>query len=113
MPRVKEYGRAMIYDMIGIGLAMVVGVIQALILRAVPRVASPGKRAALLAVKLPLWAGFFIVLAKVNGRALLAGGIASGIAFPAAAWLMFHTRQTHKPYLLRQAEDTEPSERDG
>ena len=70
-------------------LAIVVAVVQALLLRAVPRAASAAARGALLAVKVPLWAGFFVLLALADRRALPAGGIAAGLVFPVAAWLLF------------------------
>jgi hypothetical protein len=85
----------MIY-VVAIGFAIGVSVVQALLLRAVLRVATTAARVALLAVKLPLWAGFFIALALVDRRALLAGGITSGIAFQLAAWVMFHARKARK-----------------
>lgn len=82
--------------LIAIIAAIGVAVVQAFLLRAVPRVKSTAARVALLAVKLPLWAGFFIVLALVDKRALLAGGITAGIAFQVAAWIMFHARKARK-----------------
>ena len=82
--------------MIAIGSAIGVAFVQALLLRAVLRAASAAARVALLVVKLPLWAGFFIVLALVDRRALLAGGITAGIAFQAVAWRMFHERKARK-----------------
>ena len=85
----------MIY-VFGIGSAIGVSVVQTLLLRAVLRVASTRARVALLAAKLPFWAGFFIVLALVDRRALLAGGITAGVAFQAAAWVTFHVRKARK-----------------
>ena len=85
----------MIY-VIAIGSAIGVAFVQALLLRAVPRAASVASRVALLAVKLPLWAGFFIALALADRRALLAGGVTAGIAFPAVAWRMFRGRKARK-----------------
>ena len=80
-------------DFIAIGLAVIMSIAQGLLLRGVSQAAPAGLRAALLAVKLPLWAGFFVVLALIDKRALFTGGIAAAIAFPAAAWLM---RYRHK-----------------
>ena len=81
---------------IAVGAAIAMAAVQALLLRAVARAASAVARAGLLAVKQPLWAGFFIVLALADKGALLTGGLAAGAAFPVAAWLALRTRPTRK-----------------
>lgn len=93
LPPGKVYCSLMIYVIAG-GFAILVVAAQAMLLRAVTRTASGAMRGALLSVKLPLWAGFFIVLALVDRQALLAGGAVAGVAYPGMTiWWMLRLRK--------------------
>ncbi len=67
------------------GIAVLVVIVQARLLRAVARATSGAVRGALLSIKLPIWAGFFIALALWGKGELLVGGLVAGAGYLAFA----------------------------
>ena len=68
-------------------------ILQAALTRGVARASSAAKRGVFLAIKFPIWAGFFAALASAGRDVFLAGsGVAiAGYLFVAARW-MLHAR---------------------
>ena len=68
-------------------IALAASALQIYALRAAAKASSNGARLALLIAKPLLWAGVFAALALGGKTALITGGLAAGVSFPAAALL--------------------------